>query len=133
MGGKHRCNVTLYNSMGMVADFRVVQFNATSLKETSPQTDSGYTGEVATSEQFSRVYCDMLCPSFIDVMCFFMPGCWSKLSLILIVIDGLMVVISCCCHAAKLGLVCKLFKCFCTAWMMCCFASPSKSTAFAQP
>jgi len=87
------CNVTLFNSIGQVSDFVVVNFNTTARPTETGSQGGSSEGESFQATQEQKQGCSEVCPNWYDVPCFFAKGCWGSFLMFLGFLVGLVVVL----------------------------------------
>lgn len=125
----HLCNVTLTNNFGEILDQSSINFetserqtiidsNATSLEQTSKNTNQTTISKLETFGQFGRLeVCEYLCTQLSSLHCYILNGCSGQLQQIGFYLVGvsllslIIAVIGICCFKRPLGFLLKVFFC----------------------
>jgi Male gamete fusion factor len=81
IGRNYYCNVTLLDSIGDVSDLKTVYFNTSDLViNEGTEGGNGNTPQGSTSagNQNLNLGCSDYCPSWYDLPCFIVKGCWGN-------------------------------------------------------
>mmetsp|Transcript_2206 Transcript_2206/g.5616 ORF Transcript_2206/g.5616 Transcript_2206/m.5616 type:complete len:714 (+) Transcript_2206:43-2184(+) len=95
-GGEYTCVAKLFNSLGDLADSKVIYFNVSSLQLTNG-AQAGNTRSATDNDGWfiGPSDCTALCPSVLDLPCAFAHSCWSRLFAFIFVAG----ITLCCCFA----------------------------------
>ncbi|CAG9316759.1 unnamed protein product [Blepharisma stoltei] len=88
---QYECNATLYNSIGIVVDYLVVNFN-TSSRHTDTGSEGGNGPKLNgdnTTDSNPNDSCSESCPQWFNIFCFLVDGCWGDIIIFFSIIFGI--------------------------------------------
>lgn len=112
-GGDYECYAELYNALGALLDEKLVLFNVTDLKiDMGAQQAVDRAGKVGTFDNFAGGGdCNSVCPSAVDLACFFAHACWTKLSTLVVVSVLIILGLAFAAWALSRGIPCRVLRC----------------------